>query len=142
MPETSRATEHRDIKRLLRYLRPYTALFALGVVLIAVMGIIDGLAVLAIKPAADVILAPGSTVQKLALFTIPGTSHVVYLNSFVPARVHWVWSVFALAFLFLFPGSLALTGNRQTPRIDADLQFVGFESGHLDLDHQGIVRFF
>jgi ATP-binding cassette, subfamily B, bacterial MsbA len=102
MSETSQATEHRDIKHLLRYLRPYTGLFALGVLLIAVMGVIDGLAVLAIKPAADVILSPGSTVQKLALFTVPGTSHVVYLNSFVPARVHWVWSVFALAFLFLF----------------------------------------
>ena len=94
--------EKDEIKRLLRYLRPYSGLFALGVLLIAVMGVIDGLAVLAIKPAADVILSPGSTIQKLALFTIPGTTHVVYLNSFVPSRVHWVWSVFALSFLFLF----------------------------------------
>ena len=94
--------EKDEIKRLLRYLRPYTGLFALGVLLIAVMGVIDGLAVLAIKPAADVILSPGSTIQRLALFTIPGTTHVVYLNSFVPSRVHWVWSVFALSFLFLF----------------------------------------
>jgi ATP-binding cassette, subfamily B, bacterial MsbA len=102
MDGAPRLKEKDEIKRLLRYLRPYTGLFALGVLLIAVMGVIDGLAVLAIKPAADVILSPGSTIQKLALFTIPGTTHVVYLNSFVPARVHWVWSVFALSFLFLF----------------------------------------
>jgi len=102
MDGAPRLKEKDEIKRLLRYLRPYTGLFALGVLLIAVMGVIDGLAVLAIKPAADVILSPGSTIQKLALFTIPGTTHVVYLNSFVPSRVHWVWSVFALSFLFLF----------------------------------------
>jgi ATP-binding cassette, subfamily B, bacterial MsbA len=102
MDGAPRLKEKDEIKRLLQYLRPYTGLFALGVLLIAVMGVIDGLAVLAIKPAADVILSPGSTIQKLALFTIPGTTHVVYLNSFVPARVHWVWSVFALSFLFLF----------------------------------------
>lgn len=102
MDGAPRLKQQDEIKRLLRYLRPYTGLFALGVLLIAIMGIIDGLAVLAIKPAADVILAPGSTVQKLALFTIPWNGHVVYLNSFVPARVHWVWSVFALSFLFLF----------------------------------------
>ncbi|MFZ0980283.1 MAG: ABC transporter ATP-binding protein [Candidatus Acidiferrales bacterium] len=102
MDGAPRLKEKDEIKRLLRYLRPYSGLFALGVLLIAVMGVIDGLAVLAIKPAADVILSPGSTIQKLALFTIPGTTHVVYLNSFVPSRVHWVWSVFALSFLFLF----------------------------------------
>jgi subfamily B ATP-binding cassette protein MsbA len=102
MDGTPRLKEKDEIKRLLRYLRPYSGLFALGVLLIAVMGVIDGLAVLAIKPAADVILSPGSTIQKLALFTIPGTTHIVYLNSFVPSRVHWVWSVFALSFLFLF----------------------------------------
>ena len=102
MDGAPRLKEKDEIKRLLRYLRPYTGLFALGVLLLAVMGVIDGLAVLAIKPAADVILSPGSTIQKLALFTIPGTTHVVYLNSFVPSRVHWVWSVFALSFLFLF----------------------------------------
>jgi ATP-binding cassette, subfamily B, bacterial MsbA len=102
MDSAPRLKEQDEIKRLLRYLRPYTGLFALGVLLIAVMGVIDGLAVLAIKPAADVILSPSSTIQKLALFTIPGTTHVVYLNSFVPSRVHWVWSVFALSFLFLF----------------------------------------
>ena len=55
------------------------------------------------SPPLDVILNPAvSTIQKLALFTIPGTTHVVYLNSFVPSRVHYVWSVFALSLLFLF----------------------------------------
>ena len=46
-------------------------------------------------PRCDIVLNPQSTVQKLELFRIPGTAHVVYLNSFVPSRIHHVWSVFA-----------------------------------------------
>ena len=95
-------TERDEIRRLLRYLRPYTPLLALGILLIAVMGVAELIVALAIKPALDVILNPHSTVQKLALFTIPGTQYVVNLNAFVPHRIHHVWSVFAVSLLFLF----------------------------------------
>jgi subfamily B ATP-binding cassette protein MsbA len=94
--------ERDEIRRLLEHLRPYLPLLILGVLLIAVMGTTDGLAAFAIKPALDVVLNPRSTVQKLALFKLPGTEHVVYLNSFVPSRIHHVWSVFAVALLLLF----------------------------------------
>jgi ATP-binding cassette, subfamily B, bacterial MsbA len=97
-----RKTDREELSRLLSYVRPYTPLMALGVLLLAVMGAIDGLTAFAIKPALDVILNPSSTAQKLSLFTIPGTNRVVSLNWFVPSRVHHVWSVFALALLFLF----------------------------------------
>jgi ATP-binding cassette, subfamily B, bacterial MsbA len=97
-----RKTDRQELARLLGYLRPYIPLMVLGISLLAVMGAIDGLTAFAIKPALDVILNPASTVQKLTLFTIPGTNQVVSLNSFVPSRVHHVWSVFALALLFLF----------------------------------------
>ncbi|MGA3292539.1 MAG: ABC transporter ATP-binding protein [Candidatus Acidiferrales bacterium] len=93
--------ERDEIRRLLRYLRPYAPLLSLGVVLIGVMGAVDGLVAFAIKPALDVVLNPQSTMQRLALFVIPHTHRVVYLNSFVPRRIHHVWSVFALALLFL-----------------------------------------
>ncbi|HTZ98911.1 MAG TPA: ABC transporter ATP-binding protein [Candidatus Aquilonibacter sp.] len=95
-------TERDEVRRLLQYLRPYTAPLALGILLIAVMGIAELIVALAIKPALDVILNPHSTIQKLALFTIPGTQYVVNLNAFVPHRIHHVWSVFAVALLFLF----------------------------------------
>lgn len=95
-------TQREELGRLLGYLRPYVGLTLVGVVLLAVMGAIEGLVALAIKPALDVILRPASTIQKLELFTVPGTHHVVALNDFVPSRVHHVWSVFALALLFLF----------------------------------------
>ncbi len=95
-------TEGEEIRRLLSYLIPYTGLLAAGVVLMAIMGAADGLIAFAIKPALDVVLNPQSTMQKLVLFQVPWSQKIVYLNSFVPARVHHVWSVFALALFFIF----------------------------------------
>jgi len=96
------AKERDEISRLLLYLVPHLPLLIAGVVLIAAMGLVDFLVAFAIRPALDIVLNPQSTIQKLELFRIPGTAHVVYLNSFVPSRIHHVWSVFALAMLFLF----------------------------------------
>ena len=95
-------TESAEIRRLLSYLAPFTGALAAGVALMAVMGAADGLVAFAIKPALDVVLIPQSTIQKLVLFQVPGSDHIIYLNSFVPSRVHHVWSVFALALFFIF----------------------------------------
>jgi len=91
-----------EIRRLLHYISPHMPLLLLGVALMAVMAAADFLVAFAIRPALDIVLNPQSTVQQLELFRIPGTQHVVYLNSLVPSRIHHVWSVFALALLFLF----------------------------------------
>jgi subfamily B ATP-binding cassette protein MsbA len=102
-PEALRPVRDRDaIRRLLGFLVPHAPLLIAGVVLIAVMGLVEFLVAFAIRPALDIVLNPQSTVQKLELFRIPGTSHVVYLNSFVPSRIHHVWSVFAVAMLLLY----------------------------------------
>ncbi|MBZ5501914.1 MAG: ABC transporter ATP-binding protein/permease [Acidobacteriia bacterium] len=93
--------ERDEIRRLLRYLRPYTALLGMGIVLLALAGLVDGLVAFAIRPALDIILEPHSTAQSLVLFQIPGTQHVLQLNSFAPARIHHVWSVFAVALILL-----------------------------------------
>ncbi|MGD0963134.1 MAG: ABC transporter ATP-binding protein [Candidatus Acidiferrales bacterium] len=99
---TPRAKDRDEIGRLLGFLVPHVPLLAAGVILIAVMGLVDFLVAFAIRPALDIILNPRSTVQKLELFRFPGTAHVVYLNSLVPSRIHHVWSVFAVAMLLLF----------------------------------------
>jgi ATP-binding cassette, subfamily B, bacterial MsbA len=102
MDETHHTPTKGEIRRLLRYLQPHIPLLVCGVVLMAVMGVADGLVAFAIKPALDVVLNPQSTMQKLVLCQLPGTDRVIYLNSFVPARIHHVWSVFAIALLLLF----------------------------------------
>jgi subfamily B ATP-binding cassette protein MsbA len=91
-----------ELRRLLHYVSPHAPLLLVGVLLMAVMGIADFLVAFAIRPALDIVLNPQSTVQKLELFRVPGSQHIVYLNSLVPSRIHHVWSVFALALLFLF----------------------------------------
>jgi ATP-binding cassette, subfamily B, bacterial MsbA len=91
-----------EMRRLLHYISPHLPLLIVGVVLMAIMGAADFLVAFAIRPALDIVLNPQSTVQRLELFRIPSTQHVVYLNSLVPSRIHHVWSVFALALLFLF----------------------------------------
>ena len=99
---TSSLTQGEELRRLLRYLAPYTLPLAAGILLMAIMGVAEGLVAFAIKPALDVVLNPQSTLQKLVLFQVPGTDRIVYLNDFVPSRVHHVWSVFALSLLFIF----------------------------------------
>jgi len=96
-----RVTERDEIRRLLRYLRPYVPRLAFGVLLIAAMGVVEFLVAFALRPAFDVVLNPHSTTQALTLFQIPYTSHVVDLHSFAPRHFHNVWTVFAVALVFL-----------------------------------------
>jgi ATP-binding cassette, subfamily B, bacterial MsbA len=91
-----------EAKRLLGYVRPYSWLLVAGVMLFAVMAIGDGLVGLSIRPLVDVVLNPHSTAQKLLLFTIPWNGRQVFLEQFVPPSVHYVWSVFAIAIVFIF----------------------------------------
>ncbi len=94
-------TAHDEIRRLLRYLRPYAPRLAAGIVLIAVMGVVEFLIAFALRPAFDVILNPHSTSQALTLFQIPFTARVLDLHAFVPRHFHNVWTVFAVALLLL-----------------------------------------
>ncbi|MFZ0884734.1 MAG: ABC transporter transmembrane domain-containing protein [Candidatus Acidiferrales bacterium] len=100
--EADTMTQGEELRRLMRYLAPHSPALAVGVLLMAGMGVAEGLVAFAIKPAIDVVLNPQSSLQKLVLFQVPGTDRIVYMNDFVPARVHHVWSVFALALLFIF----------------------------------------
>ena len=97
-----RLNQREEIHRLLRYLRPYTSPLVLGILLIAVMGVAEFLVAFALRPAFDVVLDPASVNQKLILFKVPYTERVIDLHSFVPHHFHNVWTVFAVALLFLF----------------------------------------
>jgi len=99
---TANLTQSEELRRLLGFLAPYTLPLAAGILLMAIMGVAEGLVAFAIKPALDVVLKPDSALQKLVLFQVPGTDRIVYMNDFVPSRVHHVWSVFALSLLFIF----------------------------------------
>jgi len=97
-----RLNQHEEIRRLLRNLRPYTGPLVLGILLIAVMGVAEFLVAFALRPAFDVVLDPASVNQALVLFKVPYTNRVIDLHSIVPHHFHNVWTVFAVALLFLF----------------------------------------
>src|SRR4029077_9857178 len=91
-----------EIRRLLRYVCPYSPSLFAGAILLAFMALADGLVVLSIRPAVDIVLNPQSVNQRLVLFQVPYDGRTIYLNSFVPSRIHHVWSVFSIAVMFLF----------------------------------------
>jgi subfamily B ATP-binding cassette protein MsbA len=91
-----------DLRRLLGYARPYRWMIAVAIVLMFVVGLSEGAIALMFKPLVERVLDPSKSGSRLALFTIPHTHYTLYLNSFLPSSVRYVWSVFAIGLLFIF----------------------------------------
>ena len=130
MDRAAHPVKSEEFKRLLRYVSPYSGRLVAGILLLAFMALVDGLTILSVRPAVDIVLNPNSMNQRLALFTLPWSGATIYLNSFVPSRVHYVWSVFSIALLFLFlaKGLAEFFGSTL-------IQYVGL-SGVTDLRNQ------
>jgi len=88
--------------RLLRYSRPYSGFLLLSVVLMACVGAAQGLTVRLIGPIFDRVLNPATPDSPVRLFTIPGWNYQVYLDNFMPASIHNVWTMVATGILAMF----------------------------------------
>ena len=86
-----------QLGRLLRYVRPFTPQLIASVLLMAGVGLFDAFRILLIGPIFDQVLNPNAHTHHTALFTVPGTQHVVYLQSFVPEHFQNAWTVVAFA---------------------------------------------
>ena len=91
-----------ELRRLLRYVRPYRARLAAGIAALALVGLAEGLIALMFTPLLDRILNPASTDSRLPLLKLPFGGHIVYLNSFVPRSIHYIGTVFGISLVFLF----------------------------------------
>src|SRR6201995_3848304 len=91
-----------QLKRLLAYVRPYALRLGVGIVLLAIVAIAEGLVALMIKPAVDYVLDPSVVGSALPLGTIPFTNHTVYLNTFLPSSFHNVKTIFFFTLLMIF----------------------------------------
>ena len=91
-----------ELARLLRYSRKYTAHLLLSVILMACVGAAQALTVILIGPIFDRVLNPASADAPVLLFTIPVWKHQVFLDSFMPASVHNVWTMVAAGILAVF----------------------------------------
>ena len=87
----------KQLTRLLRYVAPYWWQMLASVLLMAAVGLLDAFRLLLIGPIFDQVLNPGTPTRAIPLFTVPGTSHVVYLQQFVPSHFQNAWTVVAFA---------------------------------------------
>jgi ATP-binding cassette, subfamily B, bacterial MsbA len=93
-----------EFGRLLRYVLPYKIRLVAGVVCLSVVGLAEGLIALMITPIFDRVLNPQAPDSKLLLIKNPLTHQAIYLNSFLPSRIHSVGTLFAIAILTIFIG--------------------------------------
>lgn len=90
-----------QLKRLFSYVRPHAFWLAVGVLFVAFVALAEGMVALMLPLAIDYVLAPSAPSSQLPLFTIPH-GRTIYLNEFVPAHIHNVWTVFSVALIALF----------------------------------------
>jgi subfamily B ATP-binding cassette protein MsbA len=93
-----------EFGRLLRYVLPYKIRLATGVACLSVVGLAEGLIALMITPIFDRVLNPSAPDSRLLLLKNPITHQAIYLNSFLPARIHSVGTLFSIAILIVFIG--------------------------------------
>jgi ATP-binding cassette, subfamily B, bacterial MsbA len=92
-----------ELKRLLRYVRPYRARLLGGIAALALVGVAEAAIALMFTPLVDRVLNPASADSLLPLLRLPFGHHAtIYLNSFVPRAIHYVGAVFGISLLFLF----------------------------------------
>src|SRR5215475_2985492 len=75
---------------------------AIGVSLLAVVAIAEGVVVLLIAPVFDRVLNPASTDSNILLFRVPISGTPVYINHLFPHSIHNVWTVVVLSLLILY----------------------------------------
>lgn len=92
----------RELSRLLRYSRPYTGHLFFSVILMACVGASQALTALLIGPIFDRVLNPASEETPVALFTIPLIKKQIMLGDLLPASIHNVWTMVAIAILAVF----------------------------------------
>ena len=88
-----------QLRRLLGLIRPYSLRFFAAVVLMAVVGFCEALTALLIKPVFDRVLDAQALSTPILLFHWPFGGAGVHLQDFMPARVHNVWTVVAIAII-------------------------------------------
>jgi subfamily B ATP-binding cassette protein MsbA len=85
--------------RLLRYGLPYTLQWLPGVVLLAMVGLLDALRMVLFVPILGVVLNPQSQNSGLKLFPLAPPRWQFDLHSYVPSELHNAWTVVAFALI-------------------------------------------
>jgi subfamily B ATP-binding cassette protein MsbA len=92
------------VRRLLAFVRPYSARLAAAVGLMGIVGLAEALTALMIIPLMDRVLNPFGGGAGVPLVKNPFTGEMILLNDFFPAGIQHVWTVFAISLFVLFLG--------------------------------------
>jgi len=92
----------KELLRLLAYARRYWFYLTLSVLLMALVGAAHASIALLVGPIFDHVLNPAAADKPVRLLTVPIFNYPVYLNQFMPARVHNIATMVALAILVVF----------------------------------------
>lgn len=113
----------RDLGRLLSFSRPYSLHLAGAVLLMAYVGLAQGMLALLIKVIFDRVLQPDVSTDPIVLLTIPGFQRPLYLDDIVPSFLtgSWYMVAFAILMIFITKGLCDYAGNYM-------VNFVGFSA--------------
>jgi subfamily B ATP-binding cassette protein MsbA len=102
-----------NLRRLLHYTRPYGPHLAASVLLMAVVGLCHAMIALLVGPVFDRVLKPDSPEAPVELLRVPGFDRALYLHDLLPASIHNIWTMVAIAILavFLVKGACDFLGN-------------------------------
>lgn len=128
------ANHQGEVRRLLAFVRPYSARLAAAVGLMAVVGLAEAITALMIIPLVDRVLNPFGGGPGVPLVENPFTGRMIFLNDFFPAHIQHVWAVFAISLfvLYLAKGLAEFFGN-------TNIQYVG-HAAVTDLRNQVYAR--
>ncbi|PSH03447.1 MAG: multidrug ABC transporter ATP-binding protein [Acidobacteria bacterium] len=87
----------RRLIRLMWYVRPYWPQLFASIILFSFVGLLEAFRLALFRPIFDRVLTPGTPGRSMALITIPGTTHTIYLEELVPSHFHNPWTVVAVA---------------------------------------------
>jgi subfamily B ATP-binding cassette protein MsbA len=90
------------MRRVIRLGLHYWPGLLMASVLMALVGISQGLMALLIKPLIDRVLNPAAPELRVELIRLPFFDQALYLDMFVPARIHNVWTMVAFTILAVF----------------------------------------
>ena len=113
----------KELIRLLGYTKRYSPVLAVSVFLMMIAGAMNGALPLLLKPVIDQVLNQHASNARPQLFSVPFTTHIIYLDQVIPFPLHNVWSLVATAILmvFLTKGLTDYCGNYL-------ISFVGFSA--------------
>jgi subfamily B ATP-binding cassette protein MsbA len=103
----------RQSLRLLRYVIPYMAQLVPAIVMLAAVGFLEGFRLLLLGPVLDRVLKPESQSNNISLLSNPFTHQPIYLQQFMPERLHNAWTIVAVAMVAstLFKGIFDYLGT-------------------------------